>query len=229
MKKNTNVTVLNRSFALSVFIAVLCLPVACDRSPDSPPEIPAGTGRQTVFTSSFGAWTYFSFATGDTVGAGNIDNTATPPQDDASWKDRTDWDIAIHMNNVRTNSGTSGNASGGAYDTGESDFDAVADVPAGATFTVDTDTVIWTRMPPPPMRPGATCGVNSAINWATLIQATQEIEITSGNVFLVKTASGKYAKVQLVHTQKDADNPLGGQLTVVWFYQPDGSTRLQTQ
>ena len=74
---------------------------------------------------------YFSFAQNQELGVAD--------DSDTSWKERTDWDIAINKYNVRTNSGDSTTSGQGGVYTCEAGvtFASLTAVPAGATFEAD--------------------------------------------------------------------------------------------
>lgn len=95
-----------------------------------------GTGGATgtevsIEATKTGQWHYFSFARNAELGV--ADDT------DTSWKERTDWDIAINKYHVRTNSGDSTTAGAGGVYTCEAGvtFASLTAVPAGATFEAD--------------------------------------------------------------------------------------------
>lgn len=56
-------------------------------------------GECTLNGLSADKWTYFSFETGDVVGQ----STFADEQEDASWAARTDWDLAICGEHLKTN------------------------------------------------------------------------------------------------------------------------------
>jgi hypothetical protein len=200
----------------SLAIASLVVFQACNKDDDdviTPPvgdEVQLGVGGPSAFTK----WFYFSFSSGEQVGIG--DATAAS---DAEWKARTDWDIAFHMADVRTNSGVSGNGQGGVYDTGETDFNAVTVAPTSG-YTVDTEVSIFASMPPTNL----VCGVNETFVWT--VEEGHGYAVVP-KVFVVKTASGKYAKV-LMKAIKDPVTGLSGVVTMEYSYQADGSTNLDT-
>lgn len=55
------------------------------------------------------AWTYISFSKQSVVGTSAFGSA----KEDAEWKIRTDWDLAICGKFLKTNSGSSGNGKGG--------------------------------------------------------------------------------------------------------------------
>lgn len=54
-------------------------------------------------------WTYISFGRQTVVGTSSLGST----KEDAEWKSRTDWDLAICGKYLKTNSGSSGSGKGG--------------------------------------------------------------------------------------------------------------------
>jgi hypothetical protein len=206
-------------FLMTAGVALMCV-AACNRSSD---ELPAPTTGTTVEinASAWGKWVYFSFATGDTVGTDNTSLNA-----DATWKERLDWDIAFHRNDIRTNGGVSGNGAAGVFDANTADFNAVTTAPAGG-YTTDTDVPIMIAMGSPQGPTYLTCGGNTTFNsWAQMDAASMTITVIP-KIFVVRTADGKYAKVYM-RAYKNAEGA-SARLTMDYFYQPDGSSNLLTQ
>jgi hypothetical protein len=142
-------------------------------------------------------WKYFSFAKNDTV-------TVTDPANSS------DWDLAFQRYRIKTNGGLSGNGMGSAaysYKKGQAGFDALNIVAIQQGY--------------------ASYIVNPALyTWFTLEFATQGTQIVpSDDVYIVKTGTGKYAKVWL-KSYYSATN-LSGYVTFQYKYQPDGSKNLQ--
>jgi len=206
---------MKKSTYLFKLIVVLAL-FSCDRSDDYQP----GTGTEFTFATVYGQWTYFSFATGDIVGIGTA-NAAT----DELWRERTDWDLAFLINNVRTNSGTSGIGLGGARYAGTADFDSVNGAPLDG-YTVDTDANIMYNMLPMVGPVRGDFPVNTAFIWT---EEDGNNYVVDPKVFVVKTADGKYAKVFIKRMVTDPENRFGRILTMEYFYQPDGSRFLITE
>ena len=151
------------------------------------------------------AWTYFSFSTGTTV-------EVTNPSTDLTW------DIAFNRYNIRTNGGTSGSGQGGVIRTESKNLSDVTSVPSGnytademktthtyvngrpTTFTTSLNTVIsgdintttgwWSYTPPTSQTGQPKFAVN---NW----------------VYIVKTADGKAAKIQLTSYNHSTRNTTG--------------------
>jgi hypothetical protein len=160
-------------------------------------------------------WVYFSFDNNDTVKISNptISNN---------------WDLAFCRFNIKTNSGFSGNGIGGTYNsgkTGSTGFNQLITVPDTATFTVDDSLFI----------PGAygiidTVITNSILSgWYNYDQTTNVLS-SKNLIYIVKTATGKYVKLQIVSYYNDTDPSLvtgSGYVKFNYFYQQNGSKSLQ--
>lgn len=162
----------------------------------------------TIDATSFTDWVYFSFDGGDTL---SIADPATSH----------DWDLALMRYHFRTNSGSSGNGQGGVIDLGVVDFDGVKTADE-AGYTVDDSlsvysmsTHTYTNIP----------GNTVLETWVNKDMGTMPPTYSSHNkVFLVKTATGKYAKMIVEDYYNDQAE--GGHITFKYFYQPNGTTSL---
>ncbi len=150
-------------------------------------------------------WTYFSFAAG---GAVAVADTAAS----------TDWDLAFHRLQVQTNSGTSSIGKSGAKNMGVMDFSSLGTAPTDG-YVADTELE------------KKTMGGSVKYNGNSEMKDWYDMEgmppdITSKNeVFAVKTADGKYAKMQFLdYYNKEGTS---GFVTIRYVYQPDGSTSLK--
>jgi hypothetical protein len=168
---------------------------------------------QTFEINSTGSntWKYFSFAANDTV---SIADPATS----------TGWDLAFQRYRIKTNSGLSGKGSGSAansYLKGQSGFDALTSVSDTSTFKVDETVSIAV------IQGYQDYIVNPTLyTWFSLEFAPQGTQIIpSDYVYVVKTATGKYAKVWF--TSYYSATNLSGYVTFQYKYQPDGSKNLQ--
>ncbi|MDA3952507.1 MAG: HmuY family protein [Bacteroidales bacterium] len=160
-----------------------------------------------VEATSYYDWVYFSFTTGDIV---EVTDPATS----------TSWDIGLKRNHFSTNSGSSGNGAGGAFDAGVVDFDTYFEAPETG-YTVDDsiqafDFAIMTY-------------VSSAANtvletWGTFTEEQPPTLEPSNKVFVVKTAEGNYVKM-IVQNYYGTEG--SGYITFKYVYQPDGSTNLK--
>lgn len=164
-----------------------------------------------IKSTSSTVWKYFSFAKNDTV-------TVTDPANSS------DWDLAFQRYRIRTNSGLSGNGMGSAansFKKGQAGFDALKIVPDTTTFITDGSISIAVQ------QGYATYIVNPALySWFTLEFAAQGTQIVpTDDVFIVKTSTGKYAKVWF-KSYYSATN-LSGYISFQYKYQPDGSKNLE--
>jgi hypothetical protein len=181
---------------------------ACKKE-DTNPAIQSRTFE--INSSSSIAWKYFSFEKNDTV-------IITDPA--AS----TDWDLAFQRYRIKTNGGLSGSAMGSAansYKKGQAGFDALTSVSDTASFTDDGSIQIAVQ------QGFATYIVNPELyTWFAIELAALGTQIVPSDfVYLVKTATGKYAKVWF-KSYYSATN-LSGHVTMQYKYQPDGSKQLE--
>lgn len=91
-------------------LAALVLLASCSDGADNSASGQAvGKSGEMNVTANDGVWTYYSIEQNKVMGTSVFgDSTA-----DSQWKQRTDWDIAICGDLIRTNSGTSGTGNGG--------------------------------------------------------------------------------------------------------------------
>jgi len=103
----------------------------------------------------------------------------------------TKWDIAFRSTNIITNGGASGPGTGGAFVQKAATFDTYKTIPADSAFKVDAATTF-----------AITTG--SGNGWYNYDFATNIISPIPGNILVIRTASGKYAKVEILSYYKDA-------------------------
>jgi hypothetical protein len=155
-------------------------------------------------------WTYFSFTSADTI---NIVNPLVS----------TDWDLAFKGTCIRTNSGKSGIGQGGAFNANlkdESGFSSLSLVPNNAQFTVDDTMKVMV------MRGFANDTVNSVLyTWYSYDHTTHYI-VPTNSIYIIKTASGKYAKLWIRNYYRDSDLTMG-YIKFSYFYRSDGSGSLE--
>lgn len=191
-----------------LIIAVVLFFSACKKE-NNVPAIQSQTFE--VKSTSSTAWKYFSFTSNDTVLVTDPDHS-------------TAWDIAFQRYRIKTNSGLSGSGMGGAansYQKGQSGFDALTSVPDTSTFVVDKTISVAVVM-----------GYQDYIvnpllyTWFSLEFSAQGTQILPTEyVYIVKTSTGKYAKVWF-KSYYSATN-LSGYVTFQYKYQPDGSKNLE--
>lgn len=114
---------------------------ASDGSDDKgPAPEPAQVKTRSVEGLSDDQWVYISLETGKTVGTSPLGDAAQ----DAVWKARTDWDVALCGELIRTNGGTSGNGQGSIQRVQNKSFNALDEAPADG-YTTDTDDIVIRR------------------------------------------------------------------------------------
>jgi hypothetical protein len=193
-----------------IFISAIVIAAftSCKKD-NSTPAIQAQTFE--INSTNSTAWKYFSFTTNDTV-------TVSDPANSSAW------DLAFQRYRIKTNGGLSGKASGSAansYKKGQSGFDELSVVPDTTTFINDASISVAVQ------QGYATYVVNPALyTWFSLEFTTQGTQIVPSDfVYLVKTSTGKYAKVWFKSYYSTTN--LSGYVTFQYKYQSDGSKNLQ--
>jgi len=158
---------------------------------------------------------YFNLSSGTTV----------PPSDSGTTK----WDIAFKTTTIKVNSGTSGPGTAAAQVV-SSGFDDLVEAPAGGYATDGAS--------------GFAVPAGSGSGWYTYTGTATSgpqhaILPIAGKTIVVKTANGKYAKIQILSYYKGNPNtstadfadlakrPAGGYYTIRYMIQADGSRKLQ--
>jgi hypothetical protein len=164
-----------------------------------------------INSTSSSAWKYFSFAKDDTISVSDPANSS-------------EWDLAFQRYRIKTNGGKSGVGLGSAansYKKGQTGFDALSIVSDTASFV--TDDLIQIAV----QQGYATYIVNPALyTWFTIELAAQGTQIVPSDwVYIVKTASGKYAKAWFKSYYSAAN--ASGWVTFQYTYQPDGTKKLE--
>jgi hypothetical protein len=162
-------------------------------------------------------------ASGQPYGAGkytffSLENNAVVPSSDSA---TNKWDIAFRGTSIITNSGNSGPGNGGGFVfTGL--FDDLKTIPADSTFKTDNA----------PSSYAITSGSNKG--WYIYNAPVNLITPIPGRVLVIRTATGKYAKVEILNYYKGGvtpaatasdDDKLRKQrfFTFRFLFQPDGS------
>jgi len=162
-------------------------------------------------------------ASGQPYGAGkytffSLENNAVVPSSDSA---TNKWDIAFRGTSIITNSGNSGPGNGGGFVfTGL--FDDLKTIPADSIFKTDNA----------PTSYAITAGSNRG--WYIYNAPVNLITPIPGRVLVVRTATGKYAKVEILNYYKGGvtpaatasdDDKLRKQrfFTFRFLFQPDGS------
>jgi len=146
-------------------------------------------------------------------------NTIVPNSDSATNK----WDLGFRGTTIIINAGTGGPANGGAF-VYVGTFTDLSQVPADSTFRTDNAPVSY----------AITTGSDKG--WYHYDGATQLVTPIPGRVLVIRTATGKYAKVEILNYYKSGVTPdasasdaekLSKQryYTFRYLYQPDGTKK----
>lgn len=136
-----------------------------------------GVGAQGGY--GVGRYTFFSLSTNSKVS--NTDSATS------------NWDLAFAGNVIRVNCGTSGPGNGGAF-VYTAAFDNVTSVPADSTFKIDNF-------------PNYAITKSSGKGWYTYDGPNNIITAIPGRTIIVQTATGKYAKVEIMNYYKGGVTP----------------------
>lgn len=192
-----------------LIIAAVIMFSACEEDENNNPVALEAVTEQ-VAATSYTDWVYYSFSEGTLV-------DVTDP------KTETNWDIGLRRNHFSTNSGSSGNGAGGVYNAGVVDFDTYFEAPETG-YTVD-DTVQNMDLTTIPFPTTYSIAGNTVLEtWGEFTDAQPPTFIPSNNVFVVKTADGKYVKM-IVLNYYGTDG--SGNITFKYVYQPDGTAKLE--
>ena len=154
-----------------------------------------------------GKFTFYSFET----------NSIVPSSDSNSTK----WDIAMRGTTIITNNGTSGPGKGGAF-VYVGTYDDLTMVPADSTFKIDA-------------APSYAITTGSNKGWYLYTPQTNLVTPIPGRVLVIKTATGRYAKVEITNYYKGGTTPPASASDAIktfsqryytfrFTYQADGTT-----
>lgn len=104
------------------------------------------------------------------------------------------WDLAFSGTTIRVNNATGGPGAGGAF-VWVGAFDALSAVPADSTFRIDNHPVSY-AIPK-----------GSGKGWYNYDGANNLLTPIPGRVLVIRTASGKYAKVEILNYYKGGVTP----------------------
>lgn len=116
-------------------------------------------------------------------------NTLVPSSDSAT----TRWDIAFRGTTIITNSGTSGPGAGGAF-VQIGTFDASTSISVDSVFYTDAAPLYAIR-------------TGSGKGWYNYDGANNLVTPLPGRVIMIRTASGKYAKLEIINYYKKGNTP----------------------
>jgi hypothetical protein len=197
-----------KTLSLALGAAVLLFVSSCDKNDDTPEPAVSKLTTKTVndLDNVATATTYFSLATGAQVTG-------------ADTASATKWDLKFKATSIFVNSGTSGTGTAQAQIV-SSTFDSLTDVPTSG-YKADAT------------------GAPAISGWYTYTATTEPqhaILPVPGKILVIKTADGKYAKVEILSYYKGnpstttatfADlttRPASRYYTFRYAYQGDGTT-----
>lgn len=131
--------------------------------------------------------TIVAMVSGQPMGVGrytffSLENKALVPSVDSA---TTKWDLAFAGTTIRVNNVTSGPGSGGAF-VYNGTFDGLSTIAADSTFKVDNHPVSYAILK------------GSGKGWYNYDQVNNLLTPIPGKVIVIRTASGKYAKVEIL-------------------------------
>jgi len=174
-----------------MFLAMVVMQ-ACEKNETTVPQ--ATLVQKTV--SNIPADTIVGLINGQPLGAGKFsffsleNNTLVPSSDSNSLK----WDIAMRGTTIITNGGNSGPGLGGAF-VYVGTFDELKTISADSVFRKDNAPVSY-AIP-----------LGSNKSWYVYNPLNTLITPIPGRVLVIKTASGKYAKVEILNYYKGGVTP----------------------
>ena len=209
--------------AIALFLGFAAFTIACDdNNPIPPVGLQAVTVQNLIADTIIGITPGVPPAGGIPYGAGKFTfysletNSIIPSTDSASNR----WDLGFRGTTIITNSGSSGPGQGGAFVwTGL--FADLTSIPADSTFRVDA-------------APNYAIPVGSGRAWYTYSQAEQLVRPIPGKILVIRTSSGKFAKVEILNYYKGGVTPavtepdsvkykLQRHYTFRYTFQPNGS------
>lgn len=210
--KFLNTPMKQNSFFFSIFLALFALtsceetavenkiPVVANTVENLPADPTTGVDPITGRPSSSGVPTYFSLR----------ENRVIPEAE----KNTTNWDIAFQATNLFTNGGISGPGEGGAH-VATGIFSEIKSIDASVPFAQDAQGAL--AIP-----------AGSGNGWYTYIPQNNSIMPIAGRVLFIRTADGKYAKLEILSYYKDSPTTIDASsvsrhYTFRYVFQPDGS------
>ncbi|MGV4461789.1 HmuY family protein [Ornithobacterium rhinotracheale] len=172
----------------------------------------AGVVEVQTSAKSYDKWTYYSIEQGKEVA---IENP----------KESLAWDIAFHRGDVKLNGGASGKGKGEAIKLTTTDFATVTEAPAEGYVKDVKANILSYNIKTHQMTPLEDGSKNEQLFWLNIDTNTPPPKYTLyKNVFVIKTASGKYAKIQFLNYIGDNKEKIVA--TWKYFYQANGSRKL---
>ncbi len=197
----------------AIIIALMTVVFSCKKEKTKPTQEEEQSKYDThVFDArAYENWVYFSFDQNKEVAIEDFKNSL-------------DWDIAFHRFDVRLNCGTAGVGEGGSISMGKVDFESVELAPTTGYSLNDSISIVnvagnWQDKVTVP-------GDTVLAKWLYFTGPPPKYNITN-EIFVIKTAKGKYVKVWLKDFYND--DAQTGYVKMQYFYQKDGSTNLKKE
>ncbi len=197
-----------KKLLLLLFIGLSSLNmIGCDDDDNTSNQpVDAESDSKLINATNYSDWVFFSFEQGDTI------TVADPKTSDA-------WDLAFKRFYLATNSGSSGNALGGVYNAGKVDLSEVTQAPETGYIADDSIQVY----DPAEFAYVNAAGSSALSGWMTFdMTVMPPIPIYSDSIYIIKTATGKYAKIHL-DNYYGGDGTKSGMIEFDYVFQPDGS------
>jgi len=174
------------------FISGALFLASCDKD-----EVPAADTVQTKSVNDLPADTIIGLTSmGQPYGSGKYtlysleDNKVIASTDSATTK----WDIGFRGTTIIINGGNSGPGAGGAF-VYVGTYSALATIPTDSTFRTDNAPTSYAIK------------TGSGNGWYSYNGATQLITPIPGRVMVIRTATGKYAKIEILNYYKGGVTP----------------------
>lgn len=214
---------MKNKFYLAILIGCLTFNISCsNRDNEDVIEKKASSKYQEnkeefINAKAYDKWVYYSFDRKSIVEV-------------TDYKNDLNWDIAFHRGDVRLNGGESGIGKGEVIRLNTTDFANVTQAPTDG-YTKDVLGSIITKLDHstrPPIMIEELQPLSNVLKWVTYIHGG-DYQLDK-NVFVIKTAKGKYVKIQFTDNYgpkgKNAQDPLGGNgfVSFRYVYNTDGGS-----
>ena len=197
---------------LSMFVAGVVLLNSCSDKDDEP-QLPGSVNVvEYVDATSYTDWVYFSFEKGEEVEVSDYANDLS-------------WDIAFHRSDIRLNGGKSGKGQGEVVNMNTTEWNDVKEAPKSG-YIKDEIGIIITAFTGTGIDQVEQPFSQTLTTWLTIITNPLPPTYSYNNwVFVVKTVSGKYVKLQ-IYDYRDARNT-AAYISFRYQYNESGSDKFE--
>lgn len=195
----------------AILALVLFVFAGCKKDKEETIIEPLNTKSIVIDAKAYDKWVYLNLSSGKIV----------TPED---YKNDMSWDVAFHRDNVRTNGGASGIGKGAGLEIEVKSLAEVTEAPENG-YVKDEITDIMTAyiMPPQYEKQPANAELEKWGNFD--LSEMPPVFVLSENVYVMKTAEGKYAKLKF--TDYYNENGESGFIELKYVIQEDGSRNLK--